>query len=238
MKPFLLLIWLLATSISVFAQESTLTFRNSNDSSSNYYLTVDAVGPAKGVLILLPGYGESPEYVYSETDLPKEAARQGLFTDMAMLQRGWQSFYVDEASQRTLDTLIREVQQRYKLDGKKLYLGGFSLGGSGVVRYAERAATSDKLPHPDVVFAIDPPLDFIRLYQSPLRQRQRGTVEIAVNEANFLIDRMNSEFGGSPTTALNRYIELSPYCYTDTTNRNASTMKNTPIQLISEPDIL
>jgi len=236
MKYLLLSALLLIFSCRVWAQKPALTFRDTKDSSTNYYLTVKPIGTPKGLLILLPGYGESPEYVYAETDLPKEAARRGLLTVIATLQQGWQTFHVDDKSQQTLDSLIREVQRRYKLAGKKLYLGGFSLGGSGAVRYAERAAASDKLPHLSAVFAIDPPLDFVRLYQSSLRNRS-NKVAVAASEANFLIDRMNHEFGGSPADKIGSYVGLSPYCYSDTTNKNAAVLKKTPIRLISEPAI-
>ena len=228
----------LSVCIHALAQPYQVTYRNPKDSAANYYITIQPVGTPKGMLILLPGFGELPEAAYTETDLPKEAARRGLLTVIATLQQGWQSFYVDTVSQRTLGNLIGEVQRRYKLTGKKLYLGGFSLGGSGVVRYAERAVASDQLPKPDAIFAVDPPLDFARLYQSSLRQQRVGNVAVAVNEANFLIERMNAEFGGLPTNGSAQYVALSPYSYADTTARNAVLLKNMPVRLIAEPDIL
>ncbi|GAB3541052.1 alpha/beta hydrolase family protein [Spirosoma fluminis] len=221
-----------------WAQEPSLTFRNPKDSAVNYYLTIPPVGPPKGLLMLLHGFGESPEYVNGETELPKEAARQGLLTVLVTLQRGWQSFYVDEDSQQTLADIINEIQSKHKLTGKKLYLGGFSLGGSGVVRYAELAMAGNSLPKPTAIFAVDPPLDFTRLYQSSLRQRKYGKVEVAVKEAQFLMDKMDKEFGGPPTVQPAKYVALSPYSYTDTTAHNANLLKNTPIRLISEPDLL
>ncbi len=238
MKVTFLIGLLVLNSICSWAQKPTLTFRDSKDSSVNYYLTIKPIGPPKGLLILLHGFGESPELANAETDLPKEAARRGLLTVIPTLQQGWQSFDIDEASQQSLGGIIKELQSRYKLKGKKLYLGGFSLGGSGVVRYAERASVSPELPKPDAIFAVDPPLDFMRLYRSSLHQRKYGKAEAALSEANFLIDRMNKEFGGSPTDQPMNYINLSPYCYADTTAQNAGLLKNTPIRLICEPDIL
>ena len=223
--------------LGAYAQQTTITYRTPPDSSANYYMTVLPVGPPKGLLVLLPGYGELPESVYAQTDLPKEAARQGVLTVIATLQHGFQSFYVDEASQHTLETLIRELQSRYKLAGKKLYVGGFSLGGSGTVRYAERAVASPGIPRPDAVFAIDPPLDFVRLYESMKRILRRSKAEAAVNEATFFTERMRQEFGGEPTTHWAQYVALSPYCYSDTSSHNAALLQTMPIRLIAEPDI-
>lgn len=222
---------------SASAQSYQVTYRNPKDSSVNYYITVQPVGQPKGVLVLLPGFGELPEYVYAETDLPKQAAQQGLLTVIATLKQGFQSFYIDETSQKTLDQIIREVQVRYNLAGKKLYIGGFSLGGSGAVRYAERAASISGLPRPNAVFAVDPPLDFRRLYESMSRVKRQSKSEMAVNEAQFFTERMRQEFGGIPNTNLNQYITLSPYSHTDTTARNAGLLRKTPIRLITEPDI-
>lgn len=234
---FLLLINILVT-VSVFAQQQpTITFRNPKDSTANYYMVIKPAGPPKGLLVLLPGYGELPEYVYAETDLPKEAARQGLVTIIATLQQGFQSFYVDDRSQQTLSDVIREVQLNYKLTGKKLYIGGFSLGGSGTVRYAERAATATDLPPPNAVFAIDPPLDFVRLYDSMQKVKRQSKAEMAVNEATFFTERMRQEFGGEPITHLKQYVAQSPYCHLDTNRYNPNLLKNVPVRLRSEPDI-
>ena len=237
MKYAFLLLIQLTTCLGALAQRTSLTYRTPKDSTANYYLTITPAGPPKGLLVLLPGYGELPESVYAETDLPNEAARQGLVTVIATLQQGFQSFYVDSLSQQTLSDVVREVQTKYKLTGKKLYIGGFSLGGSGAVRYAQLAAAAANLPQPDAVFGIDPPLDFVRLYESMQKVKRQSKAEIAVNEATFFTERMQQEFGGEPATHLTQYVARSPYCHSDTTRRNPNRLKNTPIRLIGEPDI-
>ncbi|GAB2579382.1 alpha/beta hydrolase [Spirosoma areae] len=232
-----LLCLLFLVSVAGWAQKPVLTFRNPTDSSTNYYLTVRPVGIPKGLLVVLPGFGGLPEGEYMETDIPNEAARRGLITIIATLQQGFQSFYVDDASQQTLDAVIQEVQSRYKVADKPLYIGGFSLGGSGAVRYAERAAASTTLPKPRAVFAIDPPLDFERLYESMMRVKRQSKAGVAVNEATFFTERMRQEFGGEPATHRMEYALQSPYCYSDTTNQNAKLLLKTPVCLICEPDI-
>lgn len=237
MKLALLVLICLTAGLPAVAQPTRVIYRTPRDSTTNYYLTVMPVGPPKGLLVLLPGYGELPEGVYAETDLPNEAARQGLLTVIVTLQQGFQSFYVDDVSQQTLGAVIREVRAKHNLAGKKLYVGGFSLGGSGTVCYAQRAATSIQLPRPNAVFAIDPPLDFVRLYESMQRVLRRSKAEVAVNEATFFTERMRQEFGGAPTTHRSPYVARSPYCHSDTTLHNARLLAKMPICLITEPDI-
>lgn len=236
MKSIGYLLCLISIS-NALGQSYKVTYRNPKDSATNYYLTVLPTEPPKGLLILLPGFGELPESVYAETDLPKQAAQQGLLTIIATLQQGVQSFYIDEVSQKTLNETIREVQTRYKLTGKKLYVGGFSLGGSGAVKYAERAVSVVGQSQPDAVFAIDPPLDFNRLYESMSKVKRQSKAEIAVNEARFFTERMQHEFGGEPATHLKDYIALSPYCHADSTAKNARLLRKMPVRLICEPDI-
>ena len=236
MKLALLLISLVLT-INTLAQPPAVTYRNPRDSLSNYYATVQPAGQPNGLLVLLPGYGESPEYVYAETDLPNEAARRGIMTVLVTLQRGYESFYVDDASQQTLRAVIQEVQTKHNLTGKKLYVGGFSLGGSGAVRYAELAAASPIIPKPAAGFAIDPPLDFVRLYDSMQKVKRQSKAEMAVGEAQFFTERMRQEFGGEPTTHRAQYVAQSPYCHADTNRYNPNLLKSTPIRLITEPDI-
>ena len=237
MKTHFTLFIALIVSINAIAQQTTITYRTPGDSATNYYLTVMPVGQPNGLLVLLPGFGGLPEGEFAETDLPKEAARRGLLTVIVTLQQGFQSFYIDDASQQTLSSLIREVQAKHKLTDRKLYVGGFSLGGSGAVRYAERAVVAADSPKPNAVFAIDPPLDFVRLYESMQKVKRQSKAEVAVNEAQFFTERMRQEFGGEPTTHRERYIALSPYCHADTNRRNAALLKTMPVRLITEPDI-
>lgn len=237
MKTHVALVIGLLICINAVAQKTTITYRTPGDSAANYYLTVIPVGPPKGLLVLLPGFGGLPEGEYTETDLPKEAARRGVLTVIATLQQGFQSFYVDDKSQQMLSILIREVQAKYKLTNQKLYVGGFSLGGSGAVLYAERAMASTGFPKPNAVFAIDPPLDFVRLYESMQKVRRQSKAEAAVNEATFFTERMRQEFDGEPATRQERYSALSPYCHSDTNRTNADWLKKMPIRLITEPDI-
>lgn len=236
MKTYFILSILLIISTIAIAQKTTVTYRTPGDRVTNYYLTITPVGQPKGLLVLLPGFGGSPESEYAETDLPKEAARRGLLTIIATLQQGLQSFYVDDKSQQTLHNLIQEVQAKYRLTDQKLYMGGFSLGGSGAVLYAERAVASGA-SIPNAIFAIDPPLDFVRLYESMQKTKRQSKAEVAVNEAAFLTERMRQEFGGEPARYPKRYSMLSPYCHSDTNRINAAWLKKMPIRLINEPDI-
>jgi hypothetical protein len=238
MKNIVTLASLLVFSVTCCGQIKEIVYNNPKDSTTNYYYTFKANGQVKGLLLLLTSFGENLQTASNETDIQKVATDKGLITVFASLQYGTQTFFVDSLSQNTLDNLIVDLQKRYGLTDKPFYLGGFSLGGSGVVKYAERAYTSKTLIRPKAIFAIDPPLDLERMYLSLEQTVKQSKVEVAKMEAEYFIKRLEYEFQGNPHQYNSRYHNISPYSYTDTLQKNIKPLINCPIMLISEPDII
>jgi Alpha/beta hydrolase of unknown function (DUF915) len=244
MKKLLLIIPLLTISLALsFCVKKPLTktneilYQNPKDTTTNYYIVFKPQIQTKGLLIILPGYGESPEMATQETTIQNEANKLGLLTVFASLQHGSGSFYIDTLSQGKLDTLILTLQNKYQLRDKPLYLGGFSLGGSGVVKYAERAYASKVLPKPKAIFAIDPPLDFERFYRSSEYIIRISKSKIATEESRYFLERLRYEYQGSPVENPKAYHQISPYSYSDTLQTAIKPLLNCPIMLFSEPDI-
>jgi hypothetical protein len=219
------------------AQTPEKTCLNAADSTLNYYLTYKPQAPVKGWLLLLTSFGETPEMAAAETDIHQKAAAMGIMTIYASLQEGRQSFYIDSISQASLDALIPQLQQNYQLQKLPFYLGGFSLGGSGAVRYAERAYSNPQLIKPKALFAIDPPLDFERMFLSLEFTVRNSQVAVAKNEADYFIKRMLYEFQTSPQNDRTPYHTHSPLSYSDTANTNIRQLKDCPILFITEPDL-
>ena len=245
MKKILLISSLLIASIILIfsikkplSQKGEVIYQNSKDTTANYYMIFKPEIQAKGLLILLPGFGETPEVASKETTIQDEANKMGLITVFASLQYGNGSFYIDSLSQGKLDTLIYNLQKKYQIKDKPLYIGGFSLGGSGAVKYAERAYSSTNLPKPKAIFAIDPPLDFERFYKSSEYLIKISKSKIATEESNYFIQRSQYEFQGSPLQNLKAYHQIAPYSYSDTLQAAIKPLIKCPIMLISEPDMM
>jgi pimeloyl-ACP methyl ester carboxylesterase len=215
------------------AQKIEKVFLDKTDSTRNCYtLLTPQKLPWKGFFVLLPGFGEDAERVMQQTNLPKTAARNGLLTIIPTLQDGPLSFGVDSISQLTLQKIIDDVRSKHKLDGLPFYIGGYSMGGSTAIMYAENA-----LVKPAAVFAIDPPLDFEHFYNA-----SRRDIRISVNtpphpESTYMINRLENITGGTPENTLNAYRKLSPYSYSDTTQTAIRKITQVPIRIYSEPDI-
>ena len=94
-----------------FAQKSASYFRtidyfDKQDSSKNYAVVYRPNAAPKKLLILFPGYGESPLLAERETKIPELAATNGILSLILSTQNGSQSFFIDNETQTYLDSLM------------------------------------------------------------------------------------------------------------------------------------
>ena len=208
-------------------------FLDKSDTTKNCYAIIYPPKlPWTGYLFLIPGFGETAEDVLEQTDLPKKLAQNGILTIIPTFQDGVLSLGVDSLSQKTFDRMLKDVTSKNKLIDQKFYVGGFSIGGSCVIKYAENAKIK-----PIAIFAIDPPLDWERFYNSSKRNI-RLSKDIEANQENvYMLDRLEKETGGSPRTNLTDYYNISPYSFSDTTQTAIKKLINMPLRIYTEPDI-
>ena len=226
-----------------FAQKSATYFRtvdyfDKEDSTKNYAVVYRPNAPAKKMLILLPAFGESPMLAERETNIPTIAAINGILTVILSNNEGSASFQIDGNAQTYLDSMIPILLLRYGIPDDAYYLGGFSLGGSGVVKYVQHCNTYDIKLKPKAVFAIDPPLDFLRLYKVYDNWMNDTAKFYNTNKPLYkmMLDKMRTFFQGDLSTAYENYVHLSPYCYDDKNKFGVRLFENTPITIYCEPD--
>ena len=219
-------------------QKVEAVFLTPTDSTTNMYVAVQPENtPVKGFMLLIPGFGEYPFNVLQQTDLPVYAAKHGILTIIPTFKTGITSFGIDSLTQQSLKEMLNTVVSRYNLQGKGFFIGGFSIGGSAAVKYAESAIQDNDAVKPKAVFGIDPPLDFERYYNSAKRI-MRLSVNVKPNEEiPYMIDRIEKEMHGTPETAIQNFYRISPYSISDSTQKAVRTLVNTPVLFISEPDI-
>jgi hypothetical protein len=208
-------------------------FLDETDKTKNCYTIIYPPKlPWTGYIFLIPGFGETAENVLQQTDLPNKLALNGILTIIPTFQDGVLSFGVDSLSQQTFDKILKDVTSKNKLINQKFYVGGFSIGGSCSIKYAENAEIK-----PTAVFAIDPPLDFERFYNSAKRDIRLSKDNEANQENVYMIDRLEKETGGSPKTNLTEYYNISPYSFSDTTQSAIKKLIKMPLRIYTEPDI-
>ena len=236
-KSFLLISFLLLF-LQSFGQKSEITYLDKTDSSKNCYSIIYPKNlPWKGYLILIPGFGETAESLNFQTDLAKKASKSGLLTIIPTFQDGVLSFGVDSLSQNSLKQILNDVNSKYNVKDLKFFIGGFSIGGSAAVKYAELAYNENYSFKPSAVFAIDPPLDFERMYNSVVRDCRLSSSTEQNPENVYLKSRIEKEFDGTPQKVLSNYYKISPYSYSDTTQSAIKSIINLPIRFYTEPDV-
>lgn len=208
-------------------------FLDETDSTKNCYTIIYPPKlPWKGYIFLIPGFGETADRVIQQTDLPKKLALNSILTIIPTFQDGVLSFGVDSLSLQSFNRILKDVTTKHKLIDHKFYIGGYSIGGSCAIKYAEISTVK-----PSAVFAIDPPLDFERFYNSAKRDIRLSKDSEANEENVYMIDRLEKETGGSPKTNLTEYYNLSPYSFSDTTQTAIKKLINLPLRIYTEPDI-
>ncbi len=238
MQKLTFLILTVIISTVSFGQKLETVYFDPNDSTANMYIAVIPEGiPIRAFMFLLDGFGASPKDVLIQTTLPEYAAKQGILTILPILKTGPLYFGVDSASQQSLKNQIASVITKYHLQGKDFYIGGFSIGGSCVVRYAELAVENNYPTKPKALFAIDPPLDWERFYNSAKRIIRISDPSKVNGEVTYMIGRIEKEMIGTPQTSLKNYYNISPYSFSDTTQRAVKNLIKTPVMFITEPDI-
>jgi esterase/lipase len=205
-------------------------FLDKSDTTKNCYTIIYPPKlPWTGYMFLIPGFGETAESILQQTDLPKKLAQNGILTIIPTFQDGVLSFGVDSLS---FDRILNDVTSKHKLADQKFYVGGFSIGGSCAIKYAENLPLK-----PSAVFAIDPPLDFERFYNSAKRDIRLSKDSEANQENVYMIDRLEKETGGSPQTNITEYYNLSPYSFSDTAQTAIKKLIKIPLRIYTEPDI-
>ncbi len=238
MKKMKLLLLTLFISIISYGQRIETVFLNEKDSSSNMYVAAFPKGEVvKSFMVLLDGFGNSPNSALSQTEIPKFASKNGILTIMPVLKTGSTYWGSDTASQKSLKAIIDLIVTKYHLKDKDFYIGGFSIGGTCAVRYAELSVQENYALKPKAVFAINPVLDWERYYNGAKRVVRLSDTTKVNDEVFYMIKRIEKEMNGTPQTSLENFHSHSPYSFSDTTQKAIKNLIKIPIMIISEPDL-
>jgi hypothetical protein len=238
MKKMKLLLLTLFISIISYGQRIEKVFLNEKDSTSNMYVVVfPKDGVVKSFMVLLDGFGNSPTGVLSQTEIPKFASKNGILTIIPLLKSGSTYWGSDATSQKSLKEIIELIVPKYQLNNKDFYIGGFSIGGTCAVKYAELSVQENYSLKPKAVFAINPVLDWERYYNGAKRVVRLSDKTKVNEEVFYMIERIEKEMNGTPQTALENFHSQSPYSFSDTSQKAIKNLIKIPIMIISEPDL-
>lgn len=175
----------------------------------------------RSYMLLIPGFGETVENVLKATTLPFEAAQSGIAVFIPVLQDGAESYSFSAESQNTLKNIVADIRSRYGLSKTDYCIGGFSMGGSAAIRYAE--LTPDNPPA--CVFAIDSPLDYERFRYST--ERDVTTYKKGIADGDSIYIKLLEQ--------ITPIVKDSPYLLSDTTHQAILPLKDIPVRYYIEP---
>ncbi|AKD03181.1 hypothetical protein POKO110462_04655 [Pontibacter korlensis] len=210
------------------------------DTADNYTLVVKPTsGAPKGWVLLFPGFGEKPEDVLKETDLVARAAQAGYLVAIPYVD-GNTALHISEAKIQPILRLVDNTSKKYKLKGKPLAVGGFSMGGTTAVKLTEymlAVPTAVQEARVSALFAVDPLLDFERFERSTLKAVQRANSAMPRRMLQMLQTMLRNDFGTTAVQTPEKFYTISPYAYADTANTAIKPLKQLPVLFYTEPDI-
>ncbi|MBC5992953.1 alpha/beta hydrolase [Pontibacter cellulosilyticus] len=205
------------------------------DTASNYTLVIKPASKTQGMILIFPGFGEKPADVLKETSLPTKAANAGYVVAIPYISNNT-ALSLTDAKQKQVDQLIQNLKQKYKLQRGKLIVGGFSMGGTAAVKFAEYSLTTSTSPKVHALFAVDPLLDLERFERAVQKAVHRSKASGSKRMMGMLQSMLIADFGSTPLQTPEKYYNISPYAYSDTTCTAIKPLRHLPILIFSEPD--
>jgi pimeloyl-ACP methyl ester carboxylesterase len=228
------------TALPALAQGSAAVYRTPGDSAQDAYRIHPAGIRPIGLLVLLPGFGGDINSFaadgFTPSELPERLSPVGVTTIVAVPHA--ETLYMDEEALRRLDEIIAEIREGEGIPDR-VVVGGFSAGGTGAVRYAQRCAVMQCQGTKGVagVFTVDAPLDFERLYRGEMTSLARGGPLTNTSEARMIVEAFHRELGGSPDQEPDEYRRRSPLLASSPEGGNARLLRGIAFRAYTEPDV-
>lgn len=234
--PRLLLISLFVNGIALGQTLQKIVLQPTAIDSTHYYIAVAPPSkPIKGVLVLLPGFGQSAESIFPETKLHNVAYANQILT--IALAAG-NKIHCDASVEKWLNTVLDDVKNRFRVGSDHFVIGGYSAGGTIAIRYTELCQQKPaNFPiTPKATFAVDSPLDLVELWHYFDQEIKKDYSPAGVSEAKFIQSIMRKEIG-EPSTSTKNYERLSPFLRSNTKLGNEQFLVRTPLRFYEDSDV-
>jgi len=185
-----------------------------------------------GVLILFPGFPETPEVMKREFNVVEPATKAGIAVAFMKFNR---RLWLTDDEKAQLATTINQLFEKNNLNQENVYIGGFSSGGNVSLLLSDYLVQSGYNVQPQGVFVIDSPVDLLGLYENSLRNIERDLSPVSVQESNMIVSLLEPEFG-KPEDGIERYEQHSPYTLKTRNIENLSHLKDVRLRFYTEPD--
>ena len=197
-------------------------FDPANSTHGFYTIIEPRSGKPDILLVLLDGLSGNAENFLPETRIDEVGYENNVLT--VCIPTGIR-LYPDSTILNRINTTIGEVINKYHIPKDRIAMGGFSIGGTIVLRYAE-LSKEDPVAFPfspQAVFTGDSPIDLAGLYRSSKTELQKNFKGPWLDEARMIIDSLRGRFG-EPENNKEAWQRINPFNATDTAIGNERYM--------------
>jgi hypothetical protein len=229
----LLLFALTILPLAAFSQVpgSGVVCRKELTTSNNCYRLYLPASAPKGLVVLLPKYGEDAN-AFQRFRISQFLSKKQIAC-MAVSHAG----YLFDSDLPTLLALVREVAAAQKIPPGKIVVAGISAGGTGAFKYVQYCAVHDCGPlKPAAVVFVDAPLDLERWWKSQEINLRRNNPASHLDESKTILEVLAMAMAGSPNEVRDTYRAKSPVLASEKDGGNARLV-TIPTRLYTEPDI-
>ena len=187
-------------------------------------------------MVIFPAGGEQVENLIQQIDIQNLAFQKNIMTIIPSINWGTRDRIIEV---KILNSIFKGIINEYKIPKDKFILGGLSNGGMISLTYTELSAkdSTKTIVKPAAVFAVDPPIDDAHFYKYCEREILRNYSEAGKNEAIWIKNIFDTEYGGSPDSIPEVYIKRSIYSYGAKNGGNAEYLIDTPLRLYTDLDL-
>lgn len=235
-ETFLCMLTLVFWIAQIKAQSIEKIVINDQNPISGYYLAIKPTSDQiDNVLVLLPGYGEPPESIISETKLHVIGQSNNIIT-IGLVEGP--KLYADEHVQGALTRVLKDVIERYGVDKDKFVIGGFSSGGAVALRYVELCKQfPQKFPiNPKGVFTVDSPIDLFWTWENLEKNFKNKYSEVSVLEAQWVMNEIKKDHG-VPRENVDYYKKINPFAMDKQYGENEKWLKNVAVRTYHDLDV-
>ena len=206
--------------------------KTTNFVSENYELIIPNKQDA--FLILFPCFPCNAENTRTQFNIIDIATANNI---SVLLMNFNQHLWLSNSDKKDLEKIIMDAVNQYAIKIDNTYIGGFSSGGNVTLLLTDYLKLTESSIQPKGLFITDSPVDLLGLYESSQKAIKKNISVPAVQEASWIVEMFNLEFGTGDTSFTN-YENKSPYFSKTNSTKNISNLNDLKIRLYSEPDTL
>lgn len=188
----------------------------------------------KGLLILFPCFPCNAENTKTEFNIVDVAIKKNIAVLMMNFN---QHLWLSEVEKEELENIMIQATEENKINTENIFIGGFSSGGNVSLILTNYLKSINSTLQPKGVFIVDSPIDLLGLYEDAKKDIKKNYSEVAVEEALWIVNSFESEFG-TGDSSLSNYEIKSPYVSKTNSMNNLSNLNDLQIRLYTEPDLV